>query len=147
MFLLFHEIFEKFEELKTRDERINYLRANYTPQFKEFLRGAFDPNVKFEVSIPQYKPAVEPEGLTFSTLQNEMDRMYLFVVGHQKTPPNLSSAKKENILKSMLEAVHKEEAALLIRMLKKDIKVKFLTAKLVKEAYPDINIEKKLISA
>jgi hypothetical protein len=145
MFLLYHEIFQKFEELTTREDRISFLRKYYTPQFKEFLRGAFDPNVKFNVSIPSYKPAVEPEGLTFSNLQNEMDRIYLFVVGHTKTPPNITEEKKESILKNMLEAIHKEEALFLIKMLKKDIKVKFLTAKLVKEAYPDINIEKKSI--
>lgn len=147
MFLLYHEIFQKFEALTTREDRIIFLRSYYTPQFKEFLRGAFDPNVKFDVSIPEYRPAIEPEGLTFSTLQNEMDRVYLFVVGHTKTPANLSSEKKESILKSMLEAIHKEEAILFIRMLKKDLKIKFLTAKLVKEAYPDINIEKKMILA
>ncbi len=147
MFLLYHEVFAKFEELTTREERINFLRKYYSPQFKEFLRGAFDPNVRFKFSIPEYKPAIEPEGLTFSNLQNEMDRMYLFVVGHQKTPPTLSDERKDSILKSMLEAMHKEEALLLIRMLKKDLKVKFLTAKLVKEAYPDINIEKSVVVA
>jgi len=147
MFLLYHEIFAKFEELTTREDRINFLRKHYSPQFKEFLRGAFDPNVKFKVNIPEYRPAIEPEGLTFSTLQNEMDRAYLFVIGHQKTPPTITEEKKENILKSMLESIHKEEAIFLLRMLKKDLKVKFLTAKLVKEAYPDINIEKNAIAA
>lgn len=147
MFLLFHEIFEKFEELKTRDERINYLRANHTPQFKEFLRGAFDPNVIFKVNIPTYRPAVEPEGLNYSTLHNEMDRMYLFVEGHPKTPTGITEDKKEYVLKNMLEAIHKKEAEILIAMLKKNLKVKFLTAKLVNEIYPDIEIEKRKVAA
>jgi len=38
-------------------------------------------------------------------------------------------------------AIHKEEAIFLIRMLKKDLKVKFLTPKLVNEAFPDVNVE------
>lgn len=147
MFLLFHEIFEKFEELKTRDERINYLRANHTPQLKEFLRGAFDPNVVFKVNIPTYRPAVEPEGLNYSTLHNEMDRMYLFVEGHPKTPAGITEDKKEYVLKNMLEAIHKKEAEILIAMLKKNLKVKFLTAKLVNEVYPDIEIEKRKVAA
>lgn len=147
MFLLFHEIFDKFEQLKTREERLNFLRKNHTPQFKEFLRGAFDPNVIFKVTIPTYRPAVEPEGLNYSTLHNEMDRMYLFVQGHPKTPVGITEDKKEYVLKNMLEAIHKKEAEILIAMLKKDLKIKFLTAKLVKEVYPDIEIEKKKVAA
>ena len=147
MFLLFHEIFEKFEQLKTREERLNFLRKNHTHQFKEFLRGAFDPNIKFTVNIPAYRPAVEPEGLNYSTLHNEMDRMYLFVEGHPKTPNGITEDKKEYVLKNMLEAIHKEEALLLLAMLKKDLKIKFLTAKLVKEVYPDIEIEKRKVAA
>jgi hypothetical protein len=147
MFLLFHEIFEKFEQLKTREERLTYLRSNHTYQFKEFLRGAFDPNVIFKVNIPKYRPAVEPEGLNYSTLHNEMDRMYLFVEGHPKTPAGITEDRKEYVLKNMLEAIHKEEALLLLAMLKKDLKIKFLTAKLVKEVYPDIEIEKRKVTA
>jgi hypothetical protein len=147
MFLLFHEIFEKFEQLKTREERLTYLRNNHTYQFKEFLRGAFDPNVIFKVNIPKYRPAVEPEGLNYSTLHNEMDRVYLFVEGHPKTPIGITEDKKEYVLKNMLEAIHKKEAELLIAMLKKDLKIKFLTAKLIKEVYPDIEIEKRKVAA
>ena len=141
MYLLIHEFFEKFEKFTTRDERINFLRSNSAPLFKDFLRGAFDPNIVFDVKIPEYRPAIEPAGLTFSTLINEMDRAYLFVKGHPRVPTGLSPLKKEAILKSMLEAIHKEEAIFLIRMLKKDLKVKFLTPKLVNEAFPDVNVE------
>lgn len=142
MFLLFHEVFEKFSDLKTREERIDFIRKHHSPQFKEFLRGAFDPQVKFKVTIPKYRPALEPAGLNYSTLHNEMDRMYLFVEGHPNAPSGLTEDKKEYILKNMLEAIHKEEAEILIAMLKKNLKIKFLTANLVKEVYPDINIEK-----
>lgn len=147
MFLLFHEIFEQFEKLNTREERLNFLRKHHTPPLKEFFRGAFDPNIKFNVTIPVYKPALEPEGLNYSTLHNEMDRVYLFVSGHPKCPPNLTDIKREGILKNMLESIHKKEAEILISLLKKDLKVKFLTAKLIKEVYPDIEIEKRKIPA
>lgn len=141
MYLLMNEFFEKFEKLTTRDERINFLRSASSPLFKDFLRGAFDPNIIFDVDIPEYRPAIEPAGLNFSTLINEMDRAYLFVKGHPRTPTGVTPKKKEAILKSMLEAIHKEEAIFLIRMLKKDLKVKFLTPKIVNEAFPDINVE------
>lgn len=147
MFLLFHEIFAKFEILSTRPERVEFLRKNGTPMFKEFLRGCFDPNVKFSVKIPEYRPAIEPEGLNYSTLHNELTRAYVFVVGHPKTPKNITEDRKEKVLKDMLESINKEEALLLISMLKKNLKIKNLTAKLVNEAFPDINIVKDKAAA
>jgi hypothetical protein len=38
----------------------------------------------------------------------------------------------------ILEALHKDEAALLLRLVKKDLGVKFLTRKLVEEAFPGL---------
>jgi len=43
----------------------------------------------------------------------------------------------------ILESLHKEEAFLLVRMLRKDLAIKFLTPKLIKEAFPDIDIPTK----
>ena len=40
----------------------------------------------------------------------------------------------------MLESLHKDEAAMLIKVFQKDFKVKQLTANLVKEAFPDLVI-------
>jgi hypothetical protein len=40
----------------------------------------------------------------------------------------------------ILEALHKDEADLLARVLKKDIGIKYLTPKICKEAFPDIDI-------
>ena len=137
---LYHEIFEKFQALNTREEKINLLRKNATIEFKDFLRGLFDPNIKFDVDIPEYRPAIEPAGLNYSSLHAEMNRVYLFAVGHPKTPAGVTPQKKMAILKNMLESVNKNEAELLIGMLKKNLKIKTLTPKLVNEAFPDINV-------
>jgi hypothetical protein len=40
----------------------------------------------------------------------------------------------------ILESLHKDEADLMVRCLKKDLGIPFLTTKLVKEAFPDINL-------
>ena len=69
----------------------------------------------------------------------EFKRMYLFVAGHPKRPPDLTKEKQSKLLKSILEALHKDEAELFIKMLKKDLEVPYLTKKLVKEAYPNMN--------
>lgn len=137
---LYHEIFDKLQTLNTREEKIQLLRKNSTIQFKDFLRGLFDPNIKFDVEIPEYRPSIEPAGLNYSSLHTEMNRAYIFVIGHPKSPTGLTAQKKMAILKNMLESVHKNEAELLIGMLKKNLKIKSLTPKLVNEAFPDINV-------
>jgi uncharacterized membrane protein len=44
-------------------------------------------------------------------------------------------------LTTTLESLHKDEAELLIKAItKKDLDVKYLTPRIIKEAYPDINI-------
>lgn len=142
MILYLHEIFDEFEKLTTREQRINHLRKHcYTNQYKDFFRCAFDPKIKLRYTIPKYRPALEPEGLTYSYLHNEMDRIYLFLEGHPKCPKELTDEKRESILKNMLEVIHKREAELLISMFKKKLEIKFLTTKLITEAFPDVRFD------
>lgn len=139
MILYLHEIFDQFDALTTREQRIFHLRKHCnTIQYKDFFICAFNPNIKLIFDIPKYRPALEPEGLTYSYLHNEMDRIYLFIEGHPKTPAGLTEYKREGILKSMLESIHRREAELLIQMFKKKLEVKFLTPKIIIEAFPNI---------
>jgi hypothetical protein len=116
------------------------LRKNYHPRFAEFLQMAFHPNIKFDVPIPNYRPAQEPAGLNFSYLDTEISKLYRFIEGHPKRPPELTAQKQTSILLVILESLHKDEAELLVKLMKKDLGVKFLTPKLLKEAYTDLNI-------
>ena len=136
---LYHEIFEEFDNAKTREERITVLRKHGDERFREFLNYAFNTNIKFDVdTVPQYRPAPEPEGLTFSTIDNEMKRLYVFVPNHPKYKGKLEPKKQAQIAVTMLQSVHAKEALLLVGMFKKVLSVKFLTPKIIKEAFPDI---------
>lgn len=137
---LYSEILEDFAKASTKDERIAVLRKNYHIRFAEFLQMAFHPEIKFDVEIPPYRPANEPAGLNFAYLDTEISRLYRFIKGHPKRPEGLTPLKQKQILAGILEALHKDEAELLIKLINKDLGVKFLTSKLVKEAYPNINI-------
>lgn len=141
MINLYHEIFQKLSDLNTKEEKISWLRANATVRFKDFLIGTFNPNIKFDVEIPTYRPASEPAGLNYNSLHNAMSKIYLFVENHPRRPATLTQEKKMAILKTILESVHKEEALLFIDFLNKRVKVKSLTPKLVKEAFPDMDLE------
>lgn len=137
---LYSEIFEEFEASPTRAEKIAVLRKYGSQRFQEFLVYALNPNVKWNVEIPNYRPAPEPAGLNYTYLHNEVPKMYRFMENHPKSDPNLKPEKKKSLLTGILEALHKDEAAVLVRTIKRDLDIKYLTPKLVAEAFPGINI-------
>jgi len=138
--LLYHEIFELFEKTDKRADKIEVLRKHSDRNFISFLEYAFNPSIVFDVEIPDYKPSKDPAGLNYVYLHNEIAGMYRFIVGHPKRSPNLESRRQKILLLQVLEGLHAEEASLLIKCIGKDLKIPFLTKKLVKEAFPNINI-------
>ena len=59
---LYSEIFEDFELAPSRADKIEVLRKNDHPRFRDFLAIAFNDNFKFDVIVPPYRPAPEPAG-------------------------------------------------------------------------------------
>jgi hypothetical protein len=138
---LYSEILEMFQKAETRKEKIEVLKRFGNPTFKEFLNFVFNPNIKFDVEIPQYKPSFDPAGLNMAYLDDEIKRVYRFIVDHPKRSGSLTSKKQKELLTILLETLHKDEAEVYVKMLKKDLKVPFLTQKLVKEVFPDLPFE------
>lgn len=138
-FKLYSEILEDFEKAPLRADKLAVLRKHDHYFLREFFTIAFHPDIKIDVKIPKYRPSIEPAGLNHTYLDQEMRRMYLYIVGHPKRPAGLTPEKQTRQLLVTLESLHRDEAALLIKMLNKDLDVKFLTAKLIKEAMPGIN--------
>jgi len=141
--VLFSEIFEEFDKAKNREQRLAVLQKyGKNIWFKEFLNYAFNPKIHFDITqIPDYKPAVEPAGICYSNLSNEMRRLYIFIVGHPKRTAKLDPRKEARILNALLGSIHKEEAALLVKCFKKDLDIRYLTPSLVKEAFPTLPFE------
>ena len=133
---LYSEIFEDFDKAKNKQERLAVLRKYDHPRFREFLNYAFNTHVKFDVEIPSYRPAIEPAGLNSTYLSTEVTKMYRFIVGHPQRPEGLSDLKKKQLLTVILESLHKDEAELMCKLIKKDLGVKYLTMNLVLEAFP-----------
>ncbi len=135
---LYSEIFEDFDKATNKAERLAVLRKYDHPRFREFLNYAFNPHVKFDVEIPKYRPAIEPAGLNSTYLSTEVVKMYRFIEGHPQRPAGLSDLKKKQLLTVILESLHKDEAELMCKLIKKDLGVKYLTLNLVLEAFPGI---------
>lgn len=143
--MLFSEIFEEYEKANNPKTRIDILRkyGNDNVWFREFLNYAFNPKVRFDITeIPQYPPSADPAGLTISSLNNEVRRLYIFIPGHPKRTAGKIDPKKESrILYALLTSLHKDEAALLVKLFRKRLDVKYLTARIVKEAFPNMPFE------
>ena len=129
-----------FNQAPTRPAKIDILRKYGDVRFKEFLFCVFHPEIQFDVDIPPYRPALEPAGLNFSYIDAEMPRIYRFIKGHPKRSSNLTPEKQTALLLVVLESLHKDEADLFVKMMNKDLQIKWLTARIVKDAFPDINL-------
>lgn len=139
---LYSEILAEFNTASTRSEKIAVLRKHDHPRFRSFLAMVYNPDFKFEVEIPTYRPAVEPAGLNYTYLDIEVPKLYRFIINHPKLEGAvLDEKRKKSLLATTLESLHKDEAELLVKAItKKDLDVKYLTPRIIKEAYPDINI-------
>ena len=137
---LYSEIFEDFKLASSRADKIEVLRKNDHPRFRDFLVIAFNDNFKFDVIIPPYRPAPEPAGLNYTYLDSEISKLYRFIINHPKRVTNITPKRQTDLLCTILETLYKDEAVLLCNLIKKDLGVTMLTAKLVKEAFPGINI-------
>ena len=80
-----YEIFDEFEQAKTKKDKIDVLRRNVNYALRNVLQGTFNPNIQFIFEkIPNYKVSDAPVGLGYSTIHQELGRVYLF----EKNNPN-----------------------------------------------------------
>jgi len=134
-----YEVFEEFEKAKAKKDRIDVLKKNDSYALRQVLIGAFNPSVEFVIDkTPYYKPEQVPPGMGYSTISSELDRVYLLVKGHPRVADTLTQERKEQILIQMLEALEAKEAVVFMNMILKNLKIKGLDEKIVKEAFPDI---------
>jgi len=135
---LMYEILEEVEQRESKDDRIAVLRCNANKTLKTLLQYTFDPNVRFDVTVPEYKVSQAPVGLGYNSIHEELARVYLFQENHPRRPQNLTDKRKKEILTQMLEAMEAKEADIFASMILKKSKYKGLTYDVVKEAFPEL---------
>jgi len=133
---LFSEVLDKVSKLKTKEEKISYLRKYNTDALRMVIKASFDP--KIEWSLPEgevpYTPTEAPEGTEHTLLAHEARKLYHFIKGGN---PQITQNKREAMFVQMLEGLHESEAKLLVAA--KDKKLhqvyKGLSANVVKAAF------------
>lgn len=138
-----YEVFDDFKNVKTKQERIDVLRRNDNYALRNVLQGAFDSNIKFTIKkVPDYKKVDVPPGLSYSHMTEALSKVYLFVEGNERRPVGLSEKRETELLIQILESLEEKEAEVFANMIKKDLKVSYLTTNIINEAFPGLLPEK-----
>lgn len=139
-----YEVLNEFKSAKTKQERIDTLKRNDTYALRNILFGAFIPELKFTVKkVPEYRKIDVPPGMSYSHMTEALSRVYLFVEGSPRRPAGLTTQRETELLIQLLESLEPPEAEVFANMLKKDLKIPYLTPNLINEAFPGLLPESK----
>ena len=132
----FAEILTQVSKIKTKKEKVQFLRQYQTDALRMICKASFDPKIEWVLpdgDVP-YRENDAPEGTEHTQLHQEARKLYHFIKGGN---PQLTQNKRELMFVQMLEGLHKDEALLLVAA--KDKKVhrqyKGLSDNVVKEAF------------
>ena len=134
------ELFKGIAKARTRKEKKALLEKYKTNNILRFvLQGTFDPSIIWNVpkKLPTYKKDDAPIGLSETSLFTVMPKCSIFVKDHPKAN-GLKEKRVKELLTQILESMHPDESLVFIQMLKKKLKCKGLTEKLVLEVFPDL---------
>ena len=136
-----YEVFDEFEEAKNKKERMEVIGKNLSKTLVQVLELAFHPNHQWLITeMPEdYRIDVGNKlpGLASCNLSTEIRKLYLFQKG-DASAENLSEEKRKQLLLQLLEAIEPREAEVVMGILRKDLGVKGLDYKFVKEAFPNL---------
>lgn len=132
-----YQILKLVESAKSRKDKIQVLRDNNIMALRDVLQGAFDPAIRFK--LPEGAPpftANEENTAPSSLLRHH--RFFKYFVEGVGECEKLSNLRREKMFIEVLEAIHPQDAEIVIKMVAKKTPLKGLTKKLVQEALPDL---------
>lgn len=134
MNLMVSEIIKKAAELP-RAEAVQFLRNNKSVPLMHLLKMGLCKTVR--LNLPPGAPPYEPSPLVENTgmFMSEARKLYLFVDGQS---PDIHPIKRETLFINMLQAIHPEDALMLLAAKDKRLPI---DAGLVAEAFPELYLE------
>ena len=134
-----YEIFDEFEMATSKKEKLAVIEKNLSRTLIQVLELAFHPGYEWLIDeMPnEYKIPDTLPGISRCQLSTEIRKLYLFKKG-DATAEKLSDEKRKQFLLQLIESLEPREAEVVIGILSKDLGVKGLNYKFVKEAFPQL---------
>ena len=134
-----YEVFDEFEAVSSKKDKMAVIERNLSKALVDTLTLAFHPNFQWLITeMPHnYKIPDTLKGVSHANLSTELRKLYLFRKG-DPTAEKMTPQKRNELLLQLLESLEFREAEVVIGILSKDLGVKGLTYKFVKEAFPNM---------
>lgn len=135
---LISEVLTEASKIKTKADRIVFLRNNRSPALLDILRIAFDDDVVtvLPAGAPTYTQDDAPIGHEYLSLHRGHRRFKYFFKGPlaNGTP----ALRREGMFLTLLESLNKDEAELVIAAKDKSLKYKGITKKFIQDTFPNL---------
>lgn len=135
-----YEVFDDFENAKNKKERMTVIGNNLSQTLVDVLKLAFHPEIKWKIKeLPENytSPTDVLPGLTYDSLNAQLKRLYVFRQGNP-TAETLTEKRRTELLFQILNSLEPREIEIVAGIFQKDLGVKGLDYKFVKEAFPDL---------
>lgn len=148
------KIFREADELPTIAEKVAFLRSWENPQLREIVRHAFDPAIKYDITISpvakeeddwssdgrgdltMYRPLGD-DGTNEGAFIYEIRKRIIYLI--EGGPGDVMTEEKRNALfHSILESINPEDAELLLAVKDKQWPYGSLTPTVLNEAFPNL---------
>ena len=133
---LFSEILTRLGKIKSKKDKVNFLKQHNTDALRQIIKASFDPKIKWALPFGEvpFIPNEAPEGTEHNVLSYEARKLYHYIEGGN---PQLSQNKREMMFVQLLEGLHPDEAEIVVAAKDKVLhqKYKGLSANVVKEAF------------
>ena len=136
MQLLISEILDKVSKLKTKKEKVAWLKEQNTDGLRMVIKSSFDPKKRWLLptgDVP-FTRNDAPAGTEHTDLHMEAKKLYHFIEGGNNI---ITQSKRENLFIQMLEGLQENDADVLVAAKDKSLHRKFkgLSDNVVKEAF------------
>ena len=136
MQLLISEILDKVSKLKTKKEKVAWLKDQNTDGLRVVIKSSFDPKIKWHLTegdVP-FRRNDAPAGTEHTDLHMESRKLYHFIEGGNY---DITQTKRETLFIQVLEGLQESDADVLVAAKEKSLHRKFkgLSDNVVKEAF------------
>jgi hypothetical protein len=132
-----YEVFDEFELASSKKDKMKVIENNLSNTLIDVLKMTFHPDIQWLITeMPyEYKVPDTLPGISYANLSTELRKLYLFRKGNI-TAESMTPRKRTELLLQLIESLEFREAEVIIGIISKDLGVKGLTYKFVKEAFP-----------